>query len=215
MFSSSTAQYRFYTGARIAYNVSGATFRDPFRPLPLRIRSRSSLQSGLIVRYYFSDNTSSRIESALQLEVLYSQKGYKQLFGNNSPSLIAKIDYLEVPLLTHLSYTLGSNYRFFLNTGVFYERLLRASYTYLNAIPEGHEIYLFRHSYDRRVGFGLRFGAGVGRALLRGKVELEMGLSLSLIDHLRSNRLLDDTPFETKFNVWFVGLSYLYPLGKK
>ena len=214
MFSSLAAQSRPYLGARVAYNVAGATYRDPFRALPLRLRSRAAAQVGAIFRYYFGHETETRIGSALQLEVLYSQKGYTQLLGDNSSPLIARMRYLEVPLLTHLNYILRRNYQLFLNAGVFYERLLRVTYTRPDSIPESHEIHLFQDSTDRRSGFGLRFGAGIGRELLRGKIELEAGLSLSLLDHLRSNRLLEDTPFETKLNVWFVGLSYLYPLSK-
>ena len=204
------SQSRTYLGSRIGYNLARSSFKDPFRGLPMRIRNRMSMQGGFILRHYFKQ-TYPTYRVALQMECIYSQKGYRQVFREEDPTFVVNMNYIELPLMAHMSYTKGA-YIPFMYAGAFYERLLHISQNTPTLVPENYEIHPFRKDIDRREGLGLRFGVGLEMELIGGRVTLEIIQSQSLQSFLRDNRLVNDTPVRSRLQLTSFSLSYLYPL---
>ena len=203
------AQASTYIGIQGGYNLARASFRDPFRGLTMRIRDRSGAQGGLLLRTYFSTPYGGSYGVALQASFLYSQKGFRQIFTDNAPSASTRMDYIEVPLQTHISYTSWS-YIPFINAGVFYERLVRFEQDIPTSIPRGHEVHPYKEGSDRRNGFGVRIGFGVEHRLFNGKIALEIVYTQSLQSYLRDNRLISETPVRSRLQLTSLTLSYLF-----
>ena len=231
----------WYLSPSVAFAQSIVNIRDPFRSTITRTRSISSVHGGLGLQYRLSPSQTPNFSGSIQLSILHAKRGYKQLLNNDRPTFIAEMYYIEIPLYTKFSFRLkrSKNYRILLNTGVFYEQLYRVEETNTPTPPptltdmqtpaeeetveEGtedeaqeapDEVYPFKEGFDKKTGFGLRVGFGIERALGQHKLQFEIEGSFSLQDYLRSNRLINDIPFESKHSAWLLHLTYLLPLKK-
>ena len=115
----------------------------------MRIRDQSGIQCGLLFRTYFRPPYNGPYSVALQIALSYSQKGFRQIFGDTFPTASTRMDYVEIPLQTYISYT-SWTYIPFLHAGIFYERLVRLEQSLPNFIPKGHEIYSYKEGADRK-----------------------------------------------------------------
>ena len=232
---------RLYLSPSIAFAQSIINIRDPFRSTITRTRPVSAVHGSLGIQYRMSPSQTPNFTGSIQLSILHAKRGYKQLLNNDRPTFLSEMYYIEVPLYTKYIFRLNRNkkYKILLNTGVFYEQLYRVENT--NVPPEPledaapieplpppaeedteetepeeapDEVYIFRDGFDKKRGFGLRVGFGIEREIGKHMIQFEIEGSFSLQDYLRSNRLINDIPFESKHSAWLLHLTYLLPLTK-
>ncbi len=206
------AQHTVFIGVRGGLNASKIGFRD--RLALLRIRSQHYLRThaGIVFRHYLPSR--HVLQTALQLEALYVQKGYIQLFGSDYPVQRSRMDYVEIPFVTHLALPM-QGFTLFTNLGGFYEQVLRIDEEVVDDFPEKYEVYPFRRNIDRERGLGIRVGLGINIRMIGGIVEAEIALSEGMQNVFRTNRLVSSIPMETRTSVWLFSMVYLLPIDRK
>ena len=109
---------------------------------------------GLSVQYLTEKNF------GLQVEVNYTQKGWRQAAPETAPDRRYRVDldYAEVPILAH-GYFGKKNTRIFLNAGVYVARLLSSSTDRAN-IEDENINYLYQERFQNLFDFGVRGGGG-------------------------------------------------------
>ncbi|OJV40730.1 MAG: hypothetical protein BGO29_05855 [Bacteroidales bacterium 36-12] len=103
-------------------------------------------QGGLVFRYINEKNV------GLQAEINYSERGWSEI--NNS--FDKRLNYIEVPFLTHLYF--GNNVRFFFNLGPKFSYLISEK-TLLNTNPSSTQE---QHIQDVQNKFDYGLAAGIG-----------------------------------------------------
>lgn len=137
---------------------------------------------GFAVRYISEKNL------GLIAELNYSQQGWKEDFGETSTTQkdIHKLNYLEVPLLTHIYF--GNKIRFFVNLGPKFGYLLSESEEMSDVTLNGSTDSsgsIVENQYGKKVerkfdygimaGLGVEFRSKIGYFSLEGRYTLGLG----------------------------------------
>ena len=148
----------------------GATFSGVrFNP---RVPQSSLMQysGGIVVRYI------SEKHFGIQGELNYSQRGWKDLTDEiYLNEYYRSLDYLELPLMTHLYFTMGKGARLVINIGpqVSYNLNEKKVLKLHGDDPEETSYYNLdlyqKFDYGIKVCMGLEFRTGIGSFILDGR----------------------------------------------
>ncbi len=164
---------------------------------------------GLVIQFLAEKHT------GIEAEFNYAQKGWVEMdttFGNNLKSR-NKLDYVELPILTHINMGAG-NFRGLFNLGPYIGYALNRRYTVTDentGSSESHE-YIFNKDSDNRIDFGLLVGFGFEYRFSFGKIATEARYSIGLGD-LDKNK--GSQAEVSQFRVLGVLLRYSVPLNAK
>ncbi|MEN7547929.1 outer membrane beta-barrel protein [Rapidithrix thailandica] len=158
---------------------------------------------GLVFRHM------SQKHFGIQLELNYVQKGWQQNF-NTGENVQNHIDYLELPMYSHISF--GNKFKIFVDLGVYGAMAIRNSVSGVTEPDTSTPVYLYDESQDAKFDFGVGGGGGLGYDIGVGMIQVDVKYNVGLnyvMDRFRPNT--PDRSYNTAFKL---GISYLIPLGK-
>ncbi len=176
--------------------------------LTLDVKQIPGFQYGAVFRYV------SEKHAGMQVEVLYTQKGWKHVSLNENVDTLYQrtIDYLEIPVMTH--FIIGSKkIRILLEGGFYGAYALSSKYNTESATGETtNGDYSFQDGVDNRWDYGLIGSAGFQFSFPLGAVEAKAFYSFGY-----GNIFLDRSQaVEISQNrVYGINISYLYFFGGK
>lgn len=165
-----------------------------FQP-SVRQKMYNGINGGISVRYtsekYFS------MICAAQIELNFSQKGWEEDFDDGTANRYCRrLNYLEVPLLAHLSWGKEQNgLQFFINLGPQFGFFLGDSETYEGTWKPEERPTSLRPVYGKKVynkfDYGIAGGAGIELKTKAGNFFIEGRYYYGLAD-IFNNSKLDD-----------------------
>lgn len=166
LFSGRVAAQQHTLGFRGGYSIGMANF-EPTRYL----ESAKNLSQYALVYVY--TGTNNPIYESLSIEINYSQRGFAQLAGKDSPKVTERtINSIEVPFLWRPNVTFAKDkLRVFASLGMYvYYDLFSKQKEYDKTDPSGTMVitdWKYDALRDNRIGFGVVGGAGFGVKLAR------------------------------------------------
>ena len=168
--------------------------RMDFQP-SMRQKMYNGMNGGVSIRYtsekYFS------MICAAQLEINFSQKGWEEDFDDGTANRYCRqLNYIEVPLLAHLSWGKEQNgLQFFINLGPQFGFFLSDSETYEGTWKPEERPSSLRPVYGKEVynkfDYGIAGGAGIELKTKAGNFFVEGRYYYGLAD-IFNNSKLDD-----------------------
>lgn len=168
--------------------------RMDFQP-SMRQKMYNGMNGGVSIRYtsekYFS------MICAAQLEINFSQKGWEENFDDGTANRYCRqLNYIEVPLLAHLSWGKEQNgLQFFINLGPQFGFFLGDSETYEGTWKPEERPSSLRPVYGKEVynkfDYGIAGGAGIELKTKAGNFFVEGRYYYGLAD-IFNNSKLDD-----------------------
>ena len=144
---------------------------------------------------------------ALQLELNYTQKGWTEDLDTINNSYNRKLDYIELPLITHVVFGKRPNFKVYLNLGTSFAYLLSEK----ENIEVNNELYR-REYYEKEVEnffdysglgeIGITYNTGIG--------EFQIGVryQLTFTDLFKTT---SKTVFENSQNqIWSFSITYFF-----
>ncbi|MCY4419250.1 MAG: hypothetical protein OXB93_05320 [Cytophagales bacterium] len=152
--------------------------------------------------------------AGFQVEVGFSEKGYRQQYLRSNGFYEARFRYQQAAWLTHLYHSFHT-LSLFLNAGFYAENLWHVrTRSWGEPRHEGEEFYPFIPERDPKYTMGIRGEGGFLWKSPIGKFQIAGGMSFSLMDFLKSDRLKQRSPpFESRHYVYYGTLGYLIPLA--
>ena len=152
--------------------------------------------------------------AGVQFELNYSQRGWieNDTVGINDLKFKNKMDYLELPIITHINIG-GGNFRGLFNLGPYLAYALNRSITVTDENTGNSETteYTFNKDLDNRLDFGLLVGAGFEYRLKRGKISAEARYTIGLGDINKDKVIQSEV---SQFRIIAVLVRYTIPLKK-
>lgn len=152
--------------------------------------------------------------AGVQFELNYSQRGWVEAdtVGENNLKIKNKMDYIELPILTHVNIG-GGKFRGLFNVGPYLGYALNRSITTKDEDTGQSETqeYTFNKDLDNRIDFGLLVGAGFEYRLKRSKLAAEARYSIGLGDINRDKVVESEL---SQFRILAILVRYTIPLGK-
>ena len=152
--------------------------------------------------------------AGVQFELNYSQRGWVETdtIGDNNIRYKNKMDYLELPILTHVNIG-GGNFRGLFNLGPYLAYALNRSTTITDKNTGQSETndYTFNKDLDNRLDFGLLLGAGFEYRLKKSKISVEARYTIGLGDINKDKVVKSEL---SQFRVLAILVRYTIPLGK-
>lgn len=150
-FAQEEKEYRFYDYRSLGVKLGANYFSADLQPAISSISPEISYTGGLV--YTFSNKK----YVGLQLELLYSQRKWKETFDDGS--VITDLKYLEIPFMTNIN--LGSGrIKYLINLGTYISFLLDKSLS-LNIPAENIHYQSVIDRSERNSDFGLLIGGGL------------------------------------------------------
>lgn len=174
----------------------------------VEVNYTSGFIGGLVVQFI------NEKHAGIQAEFNYSQRGWIEmdtLFDNNLKNS-NYMDYLELPILTHVNIG-GGSFRGLFNIGPYIGYALNrsGSVTDLDTGIEESFDYTFDSEVDNRLDFGLMAGGGFEYRTSFGKFAAEVRYTVGLGD---VNKIKIQKSAVSQFRVLAVMIRYIMPLGK-
>lgn len=171
------AHGQFHVGVQGGANLSKMDFTNNINYKFTEIDYLQGFIGGLVVQFINSKHT------GVQAEINYSQKGWVEndTVGLNNLKYKSQINYIEMPVLTHVNIG-GGNFRGLLNLGPYFGYALSAKKS-VKDIDTGREEsldYNFDSDKDNRFDFGLMAGGGFEYRFPFGKIAAEARYSIGL-----------------------------------
>ena len=142
---------------------------------------------GVSVRYMTEKNL------GIIAELNFSQQGWEEKFDSISQSSTHKLNYIDLPILTHISF--GNKTRFFLNLGPKFSYMVSDQEKSENILPNGlptNDGGVLENQYgrkiDRKFDYGLLAGLGAELRTKIGNFSLEGRYYLGFGDIYNSNK---------------------------
>lgn len=153
--------------------------------------------------------------AGVQFELNYSQRGWIEMdtTGSNNLKIKNKMDYLELPILTHINMG-GGNFRGVFNLGPYLAYGLNRSTTETDENTGASEEtdYTFNSDLDNRLDFGLLVGAGFEYRLKKSKITAEARYTIGLGDINKDKTVESEL---SQFRIIAVLVRYTFQMGKK
>jgi len=183
------------------------TYNDEYKNV--EVNYTSGFIGGIVAQFI------SRPHAGIQAELNFSQKGWIQkdtTMGNNI-KYDNKLDYIELPILSHINIGSG-DFRGLFNIGPYigYALNRKGTVTDLNTGESETYDYTFDTDLDNRIDFGLLVGLGVEYRFSFGKVAAETRYSFGFSD-LDKRKIRQSEV--SQFRVLGVLLRYTVPLNAK
>ena len=164
---------------------------------------------GVVVQFIGDKHT------GVQFELNYSQRGWTEMdtVGLNNLKIKNKMDYLELPILTHINMG-GGNFRGVFNLGPYLAYGLNRSITTTDENTGASEKteYTFNNDLDNRLDFGLLVGAGFEYRLNKSKITAEARYTIGLGDINKDKAVQSEL---SQFRIVAVLVRYTFQLGKE
>lgn len=153
---------------RLWFGAHGGVLASRFGFTPsVRQRTYMGYLGGAVVRYDVERGAS------MQLEVNYQRSGWRERYDESGVSYERALDYLDVPVLSHLYFDLGGS-KLFLNLGPFVGYQLKES-AQLSGEEAMSDQDKLRHAIATRYRFFWGLGGGPGISIaLGGRQRLEL-----------------------------------------
>lgn len=168
---------------------------------------------GMSFQYFAESNF------ALQIEGLYTQKGWREIFVNPSTRRFSDnlfyevtLNYLEVPVTAH-GYIGKKNVRIFMDAGLYLGYLLSFDTQRERSITNEQTTYMMRMQDANRLDIGIRGAAGFEIATAVGTFQLGGSYSYGLGSVLKRN--LTSIPNMLQNHTITITLGYFVEFGKK
>jgi hypothetical protein len=198
-------KHEFAVGASFGMGVSSVSFVPAVQENQLL-----GAHAGLTVRWL------TESFAGLILEINYSQEGWNERFDDPAFSYTRRIDYIDIPLLSHFYY--GKRTKFFFNIGPKIGYMINESTTgKFDATPPIDEITGRQHTSEQwnmpvenKFAWGLCGGPGLELHTGIGIFQLEGRYYYSLGD-IFGNRKADHFP-KSSGQVLFGKITYMIPL---
>ena len=152
--------------------------------------------------------------AGVQFELNYSQRGWVEMdtIGANNLRIKNKMDYLEIPILTHINMG-GGKFRGVFNLGPYIAYALNRSITETDEDTGASETidYTFDSELDNRLDFGLLLGAGFEYRLRKSKLTAEARYTVGLGDINKDKAVESEV---SQFRIVAVLVRYTFQVGK-
>ena len=152
--------------------------------------------------------------AGVQFELNYSQRGWieRDTIGDNNLKIQNTMDYIEIPILTHINVG-GGNFRGLFNLGPYigYALNRNISTTDENTGASSSIEYKFNSDIDNRIDFGLLLGAGFEYRINKSKISAEARYTIGLGDIDKDKGIQSEL---SQFRILAVLVRYTYQLGK-
>lgn len=153
--------------------------------------------------------------AGVQFELNYTQRGWIEMdtIGSNNLKIKNKMDYLELPILTHINMGSG-NFRGVFNLGPYLAYGLNRSITETDENTGASETidYTFDSDVDNRLDYGLLVGAGFEYRLKQSKITAEARYTIGLGDINKDKGVQSEV---SQFRIVALLVRYTFQLGKK
>ncbi len=150
--------------------------------------------------------------AGVQFEFNYSQRGWVEndTVGANNLKIKNQMDYLELPIMTHVNIG-GGKFRGLFNLGpyVAYALNRRITTTDVETGTEVSEEYTFHNDRDNQLDFGLLLGGGFEYRFKLGKLAAEVRYSIGLGDIDKQKAVQSEV---SQFRILSVLARYTIPL---
>ncbi len=208
--------HRFSIGVKggSSFSFITRTNSNYARESPPRIISTQGYTGGLALQYFPEPNF------ALQLEMYYTQKGWREIFIDTAQvpqrytdSLFYEVtlNYLEVPITAH-GYIGKKNVRIFLEAGMYLGYLHTFDTRQEPSIADGNVTYLMRTRTANQLDIGIRGAGGFEVATKVGTFQLGTSFSYGLGSVIDRN--LTEIPNMLQNQTFTVTLGYFVEFGK-
>ncbi len=210
----SHAQSQTYVGVVGGGHAASSYIEHTLYTLVLRSGIIPAGHAGIMVKHYNKYNPNLKLNSGIQGGVLYSRKGWKQVFEVH-PSLTTTMDYLVLPV-DAIIYLGNEKNKLFILIGIFTEFLMDSS-SPDPPVPEllffGEEFYTYSPSRDNTFGYGLNAGLGVQKDFGFGAIHLNGFFNYSISNFIKSERRADAIPDTSNLYNVGVTIGYFIPLN--
>ena len=150
--------------------------------------------------------------AGVQMELNYSQRGWVEndTIGINDLKIQNKMDYIEIPLLTHVNIG-GGKFRGLFNLGPYLGYALNRKITVTDQDTGASEStdYTFNSDVDNRFDFGLLIGAGFEYRFKKSKIAAEARYTIGLGDIDKQKTIQSEV---SQFRILAILLRYTIPM---
>lgn len=224
IFCFSSAQTRTFIGFKAGGGASTAFMQHSIFPVFFDVSWLPGANAGFTVTH-FSEKFETRFNTAIQLGINYSQKGWIQQFPDlEIPNHKTRINYLEVPLEAVMY--LGNKNKYYISAGFYLEyaisdnvdptpeeAVIDTEYSSLYRVGQSH-FYRYDIDKDFRLNYGPRGGAGVFRETGIGVFRLEFFFTFSIRSTFDYEPIESAVPDLSLNYGAGVNLGYMFSLGK-
>lgn len=172
------------------------------------IKSTNGFIGGVVVQFIGEKH------AGIQFELNYTQRGWIETdtIFQKDIEYNTKMDYLELPILTHINIG-GGNFRGLFNLGPYLAYALNRKTIKTDNITGAEETigYTFNGEVDNRIDFGLMVGAGFEYRTTIGKFSTEARYTIGLGDVDKVKVRQSEV---SQFRILSVLLRYTIPLKK-
>lgn len=202
------AHAQFSVGIQGGSNFSSMDFTNNTAYRFTEVNSSQGLIGGLVAQFEGGKHT------GLQLEVNYTQRGWieKDTVGINDLKYRTRMDYIEVPFLTHINIG-GGKLRGIFHIGPYIAYALNKSteVTDQNTGSTESSEHTFNKEEDNRLDYGLLAGGGIEYRLSYGVITAEVRYTIGLGD---INKVKTYQSEVSQFRVLGILLRYTLPIGR-
>lgn len=199
---------QFLIGVQGGSNLSKMDFTNNSEYRFTEINNAQGFIGGIVLQFLGEKH------AGVQFEFNYSQRGWieNDTTGANNIKYKNKMDYLELPILTHINIG-GGKFRGILNLGPYMAYALNRSITIsdLNTGVEESMNYTFDNDLDNRLDFGLLAGGGFEFRSSFGKFAVEARYTIGLGDINKQKAQQSEV---SQFRIIAILVRYTLPLGK-
>lgn len=198
-------------GFNSGFNMSNVSFESK-EANKIKQSGLTGFTGGLTARY-ISEKYFAMI-CGLQVELNYSQRGWKENIENNDDTYSRTMNYLELPFLAHLAFGKERGARFFLNLGPQVGFLLSESEKFSNPWdPSGRPREQYGKMADNKFDYGITVGGGMElRTKNTGNFLMEIRYYLGLSDFYNNTK--KDYFSRSAHTVLTGKITYLFDLKK-
>ena len=152
--------------------------------------------------------------AGVQFELNYTQRGWieKDTTQQQNIKYQTKMDYLEIPILTHINIG-GGNFRGLFNLGPYLAYALNKKTTVTDENTGSSETieHTFNSDVDNRIDYGLLVGGGFEYRLKRSKISTEVRYTIGLGDINKDKVVQSEL---SQFRILAILVRYTIPMGK-
>ena len=202
------ARAQFTIGLQGGSNLSEMDFTNNPDYRFTEINYNQGFIGGIVVQFLGEKH------AGVQFELNYTQRGWIETdtIGDNNLRYKNKMDYIELPILTHINIG-GGNFRGLFNLGPYIAYGLNRNITVTdeNTGQSQSTKYTFDSDLDNRLDFGLLLGAGFEYRLKNSKISAEARYTIGLGDINKVKAVQSEL---SQFRVLALLFRYTIPLGK-
>lgn len=150
-------------------------------------------------------------KSGILMEFNLAQKGWKELIETGG-SYTTRLNYLEVPMMAHIRIGRAKT-KVGINAGPSFSYLISFNGTAEGGATESDAAFRITDDNRNRPGYGLAMGLSLTRNTTIGDFQLDFRYNLGLSNIV--NRVDDTIPDFSQLQDLHVGISYIWPFGRK